>query len=53
LIGQGFTVGSSKQPTQVAIGSSCELSLSFLQSGCSHTSPHTNALTDAHTVAHT
>jgi len=27
LIRQGFTVGSSKQPTQVAIGSNCELCL--------------------------
>jgi len=51
------TVGSSKQPTRVAIESSCELylPLSLFFKAVAHTllSTHINAFTVSHTVMHT
>jgi len=42
LIKQGFTVGSSKQPTQVAIRSSCELPLTLFFKAVAHTLLYTH-----------
>jgi len=51
-IGQGFTVGSSKQLTQVAIGSSYELPLPIFFKAVAHTLLHTHQ-SSQHTVTDT